>query len=669
MRRRPPFPLLSFVLLIALLSPLLIHRANLPAAAAGPSASALPAGTFVVRVYYETAEDIGRLASFDVFEYNNLEAKYVLAAVDRAGFRQLQSLGFRVEVDEEETANFALLSIPLGEQGGAVGIETIPGYTCYRTVEETYQTAQALATTYPSLATWTDVGNSWEKSVGQADGYDMMALKLTNSQIPGDKPKLFITASIHAREYTPAELATRFAEYLVSNYNVDADATWLLDYHEVHLILQTNPDGRKEAEAGRSWRKNTNENYCGVTSTSRGADLNRNFDFRWGCCGGSSGTPCDATYRGPAAGSEPETQAVQNYMRAVFPDQRGPNLTDPAPSDAMGVYLDLHSYSGLVLWPWGFQSALAPNNSALQTLGRKFAYFNSYTPQRSYQLYVTDGTTTDFAYGELGVAAYTFELGTRFFEYCTTFENTIVPANMPALIYAAKVARTPYLTPLGPDALNLALSSTSVEEGTPVTLNATINDTRYRSGTGEPTQTIVAAEYYVDTPPWVEGAVARAMAPVDGIFSSTAEAVAASVDTTGLGEGRHIIFVRGQDAAGNWGAFSAIFLNTTVPTAVELVSFTATGTKKTIILNWETATEIDNLGFNVYRATTENGTRTKLNAALIPSATYPGSPAGGFYTYTDVTAKNNYLYYYWLEDLDIWGATKWHGPVTARRSR
>lgn len=669
MRRCPCLPLLSFVLLIVLLSPLLILNASVPAAAAGPSASALPAGTFVVRVYYETAEDIGRLASFDVFEYNNLASKYVLAAVDRAGFRQLQSLGFRVEVDEEETASFALLSIPLGEQGGAVGIETIPGYTCYRTVEETYQTAQALATNYPSLATWTDVGNSWEKSVGQADGYDMMALKLTNSQIPGDKPKLFITASIHAREYTPAELATRFAEYLVSNYNVDADATWLLDHHEVHLILQTNPDGRKEAEAGRSWRKNTNENYCGVTSTSRGADLNRNFDFRWGCCGGSSGTPCDATYRGPAAGSEPETQAVQNYMRAVFPDQRGPNLTDPAPSDAMGVYLDLHSYSQLVLWPWGFQSALAPNNSALQTLGRKFAYFNSYTPQRSYQLYVTDGTTTDFAYGELGVAAYTFELGTSFFQACTTFQNTIVPANMPALIYAAKVARTPYLTPLGPDALNLALSSTSVEEGTPVTLNATINDTRYRSGTGEPTQTIVAAEYYVDTPPWVEGAVARAMAPVDGIFSSTAEAVAASVDTTGLGEGRHIIFVRGQDAAGNWGAFSAIFLNTTVPTAVELVSFTATGTKKTIILNWETAAETDNLGFNVYRATTENGTRTKLNAALIPSATYPGSPAGGFYTYTDVTAKNNYLYYYWLEDLDIWGATKWHGPVTARRSR
>ena len=84
-------------------------------------------------------------------------------------------------------------------------------------------------------------------------------------------------------------LATRFAEYLVNNYGMDPDATWILDHHEIHLMLQTNPEGRKEAEAGTSWRKNTNENYCGATSSNRGADLNRNFAFQWDCCGGSSG--------------------------------------------------------------------------------------------------------------------------------------------------------------------------------------------------------------------------------------------------------------------------------------------------------------------------------------------------------------------------------------------
>ena len=223
--------------------------------------------------------------------------------MDDAGLRTLQDMGFRAVVDSQETANFAQLSVPLAKQAESVGIASIPGYTCYRTVEETYAAAAAIAANHPTLATWTDVGDSWEKSVGQSDGYDIMVLKLTNSTIAGDKPKLFITAAIHAREYTTAELATRFAEYLVNNYGTDADATWILDHHEVHLILQMNPDGRKEAEAGSSWRKNTNENYCGATSVNRGADLNRNYSFYWNYCSGcSSGTPCDLTYRGPERG-------------------------------------------------------------------------------------------------------------------------------------------------------------------------------------------------------------------------------------------------------------------------------------------------------------------------------------------------------------------------------
>jgi carboxypeptidase T len=554
---RPILIVLSLLLGIALLPGL---------AGAAPPLQPKPDDDFVVRVYYETVEEIARLSNFDVFEYNNMAEKYVLAAVDRSGMKEIEKLGFRVEVDAEETANFARLSVPLAQRSAGVGIESIPGYSCYRTVEETYAAAAALAAAHPNLATWSDVGDSWEKSAGQADGYDMMVLKLTNSAIPGSKPRLFITASIHAREYAPAELATRFAEYLVNSYGTDADVTWLLDYQEIHLMFHANPDGRKEAESGLSWRKNTDENYCGATSTSRGADLNRNFSFRWGCCGGSSATACNATYRGPSAGSEPETQAIQNYMLAIFPDQRGPNLTDPAPGDATGVYVDLHSYAQLVLWPWGFQSGAAPNGPALQTLGRKLAYFNSYTPQQSYVLYVTDGTTDDFLYGELGVAAYTIEVGTAFFQDCTTFNNSLYPTNQNALLYAAKVARTPYQTPAGPDALSLAVTPASVATGAPATLTATVNDTRYRNNNGtEPSQVIAAAEVYVDAPPWQPGATAIAMTASDGSFDGTVENVTATVDTTGLATGRHILFVRGRDQGGNWGAFSALFLTVTGP--------------------------------------------------------------------------------------------------------
>jgi hypothetical protein len=434
-------------------------------------------------------------------------------------------------------------------------------------VEETFATAQSIAAAYPKLATWIDAGDSWEKSV-DLGGYDMKVLRLTNSDIAGPKPKIFITSSIHAREYTPAELITRLAEDLVDNYGTDADATWLLDYHEIHLMLQANPDGRKMAEVGWSWRKNTNQNYCSPTSSSRGADLNRNFEFLWGCCGGSSGYECALTYRGPSPASEPEVQAVQNYLRAQFDDQRGPGIDDPAPLDATGIYLDIHSSGRLMLWPWGFTSNPAPNGSQLQTLGRKLAYFNGYYPEQAIGLYPTDGTTDDFAYGELGLAAYTFELGTQFFQSCSYFENTLEPANMPSLIYALKVARTPYMTPAGPDATDLALSAESslsgFPAGTSVSLTATIDDTRYNTRNGtEPSQTISAAEYYVDVPPWDNPGLSVGMSPVDGIFDNKVENVEATIDTNGWSIGQHIIFVRGKDSAGNWGAYSAVFLDVT----------------------------------------------------------------------------------------------------------
>ncbi len=505
---------------------------------------------YIVRVYYGNQSDIEKLVPFDLLEFNDKVEKYVLVAATQSEIERIQSLGFKVSIDKERTADF---NVGFGRQ-----MQTIPGYSCYRTVEETFAAAANLAAVYPTLAQWIDIGNSWEKSVGQPDGYDLMLLKLTNTLVGGDKPKLFIIAAIHAREYTTAETATRFAEYLLANYGTDPDVTWMLDYHEIHILLQTNPDGRKEAEAGISWRKNTNENYCGVTSSNRGADLNRNFSYQWGGAGSSS-NPCDGTYRGTSAYSEPEAKAVSDYMLSIFPDQRG---TGAAPADATGIFIDLHSYGGYVLWPWSYTTTLPPNSSQLATLGRKLAYFTNYLPgQTGRDLYVCSGVTTDYAYGELGIAAYTIEMGTAFFQSCSTYESTIHPANLQSLLYAAKVVRTPYMTPLGPDSLSVAVSASSVPAGTPVTLTAQANDTRYRQSNGtEPTQNIAAAEYTIDTPPWETGAAPIAMSTSDGAFNATIENITAAVNTSSLTPGRHIIYVRSKDASSNWGAVSAVFL-------------------------------------------------------------------------------------------------------------
>lgn len=513
-------------------------------------------GFVVVRAYFTDPQMVSDLAAWTEPWEVDYQKQFVVLEVSASQYQQLLDAGFRVEIDAAMTLK---MNQPMAYLPGQVS--GIPGYACYRTVEETYATAEDIVANYPQLASWIDVGDSWKKTVGQG-GYDMMVLRLTNSAVPGPKPKLLITSSIHAREYTPAELSTRFAEFLIANYNVDPDVTWLLDYHEVHLMLHANPDGRKQAEASLSWRKNTNNNYCANTS-SRGADLNRNFQFQWGCCGGSSPSQCDETYRGPSAASEPETQAIQNYATAIFPDQRAAPINAAAPITATGVYLDIHSYSELVLWPWGFTATPTGNAADLQALGRKFAYFNSYFPEQAIGLYPTDGTTDDFFYGDLGVAGYTFELGTEFFQSCGVFESSILPDNLPALLYAAKAARTPYLNAGGPDALNVQVSTAAVSAGTAVTLTGSIDDTRYSSVNGtEPRQPIAAAEYYVDTPFWITTTVpvAYPMLPSDGTFNANVETVYGVVDTTGWSSGRHTIFVRGRDTSNEWGLVSAVFL-------------------------------------------------------------------------------------------------------------
>jgi hypothetical protein len=520
---------------------------------------------WVVRAYYDDPQMVHEMASWIEPWEVHPEEGYVVVGVDPAEYARLEAQGFRIQVDP-------LLTLLATQPPAFSPLQTsgIPGYGCYRTVEETYASAEALAAVHPGLASWTDIGDSWEKTALGA-GHDLKVLRLTNAAIPGPKPKLFAMAAVHAREYTTAELLTRFAERLLWLYNQDPDITWLLDFHEIHLLLVANPDGRKLAETGAQWRKNTNQAYCAANPSLRGADLNRNYDFAWGCCGGSSGYSCDNTYRGPSPASEPEAQAIQAYLRANFADQRGPNLNDPAPIDASGIFLDVHSYGELVLWPWGFTSEPTANARALQTLGRKYAYFTGYTPQQSYQLYATDGDSDGFAYGELGLAGYTIELGTWFFQDCATFEATILPTNLPALTYMAKAAALPYLLPAGPEALSLIAVPLGGASGAPLRLRAVINDRRFPPGSGEPMQAIAAAEYSLDTPPWIEGTVRTPMQPVDGAFDELVETVEAVIDTSLLSPGRHTVYVRGQDERDNWGVVSAQFIYTQPPLALPLV--------------------------------------------------------------------------------------------------
>ena len=201
-----------------------------------------------------------------------------------------------------------------------------------------------------------DIGDSYLKSVNSTEGYDIKALKITGNGVAGrgestEKGILFVTTGMHAREYVPPELGSRFAEALVNGYGIDADITSVLDHTEVHLILEGNPDGRFVAETQPAlYQRKNQRTTCDNPDGQEGVDLVRNFPFKWGLDTGSSSDPCSQVYRGSGPASEPEVQAIIEYAKTVFPaDQRKEDpigqINEPFDENTRGVYLDIHSYS------------------------------------------------------------------------------------------------------------------------------------------------------------------------------------------------------------------------------------------------------------------------------------------------------------------------------------
>lgn len=504
----------------------------------------------IARVKINGNFDVARLSAMglDLLEMREGDDLFILTTPDE--IKKLSGEGWTISFDRQQT-----------ELLRAHDRDTFRGG--YRTVVETRAALENAQSAHPDLAEFFTYGRSWQHLTSNgSQGHEMFGIRLTNRLRPGPKPTFFFMAAIHSRELATTELTLRFIDHLLNGYGVDGDATWLLDEHQIVVVPTVNPDGRVMAEQGYLQRKNMNSSYGGgcpnpPTPTSQyGVDLNRNTDFKWGIID-TPGTPrCGQTYPGPAAASEPETAALQSLVLSLFADQRGPLDTDAAPMTTTGMFLTLHSYSDLVLWPWGWTNSPAPNGNELSLIGRKFASYNGYTAQQSIDLYATSGTTDDWAYGVLGIPAMTFEVGPAsgscggFFPPFTCLDGGTGGAfwtrNLPAFLYAARIARAPYDVVQGPTPEFL---SATLIDGNQVELRAQLDE--QRNG-GQP---IVAAEYYVDTPPW-RGGTPIEMDPLDGAFNTQIETATSII---GPFEGRRLIYVRGRDSTGKWGPVRAVF--------------------------------------------------------------------------------------------------------------
>ena len=249
----------------------------------------------------------------------------------------------------------------------------------------------ALAAQGAGLASLFSIGKSLQ-------GRDLLALRL-NSAASGNeastRPGIVFMGNHHAREHLSAEIPLLLAKYLINNREKPEIKT-LLAGRDVFIIPMVNPDGVEYDVDGDRYhmhRKNMRQNPDG----SAGVDLNRNYGFHWGE-GGASTDPGSDTYRGPAPFSEPETQSVKAFIEAHG------NLT---------VLLSFHTFSELILYPWGHTHAPIPDAPALaayQAMARTMAAWNGYKPQPSSDLYIASGDTTDWAWGARGIFSFTFEL-------------------------------------------------------------------------------------------------------------------------------------------------------------------------------------------------------------------------------------------------------------------
>ncbi len=543
----------------------------------------------VIRFYYDTQEQLNAVAGqLDVWEVHPSDTEpssgYALAAVYPAQQAWLDVLGYRVEIDQEKTAEF---------QSPAAALD--PRYYYFDNFNNNsfnrymVDFMVEMSSTYPALTELFDIGDAW---LGTQGGYnrDIWVLRITNEDPQygeiASKPPFIMMANIHAREVTTPEMAIRYIKYLTAGYlgqggfGIDPDVTWLVNHHVVYVVVSINPDGHvvNEIDWGAYWRKNVDNNDGCSDSSSWGTDINRNSSFKWGCCGGSSGQPCGETYRGISRASEPETAAIQTFATQIFGDWNGPNGDDEfppaAPDNTPGIFISLHSYQDEILWAYECapNCGQPPNSAQLSTIGHKLAEETGEIMNPTGFLYTVDGGTIDFMYGKLGIPAYTFEIGPTygscgdFFPSYDCQDGTNgAPRNFwaemsPSWVYANKIAGSPYKTAYGPDAQNLAVDPTTIPGGLPVDLTATILDQRYP---GEPVTNIAAAEYFIDAP-GLDG-TGVAMSPVDGSWNSSSEDAVVVVDTAGLLEGQHYILVHGKNANGYWGPFTAIFLNVTTP--------------------------------------------------------------------------------------------------------
>ena len=246
------------------------------------------------------------------------------------------------------------------------------------------------------------------------------------------------------------EQALYVLHLLADNYNKDDDHEPRQQSRDPDRQLhaqprrrRVRPDVRRRHAPYCAWRKNRQPNCSGCQA---GTDLNRNYGYKWACCGGSSGSTSSETYRGKAAWSATEVRVFRDFVNSRVKNG----------VQQIRAHITLHTNGQLILWPYGYTRTDLPDMTSLDfatfvTMGKTMASLNGYKAEQSSDLYITDGDQIDWMYGAHRIFSFTWELyppetATVWGDHYPADEN-IAPQtvrNRKALLYFIDIAGCPY---------------------------------------------------------------------------------------------------------------------------------------------------------------------------------------------------------------------------------
>ncbi|XP_038562516.1 carboxypeptidase A1-like [Micropterus salmoides] len=263
-------------------------------------------------------------------------------------------------------------------------------FSRYHTISEIYSFQDMLVAENPNLVSKIVIGQSYE-------GRPLNVLKFSTGGT--NRPAIWLDTGIHSREWVTQASGTWFAKKIVTDYGRDPALTAILNKMDIFLEIVTNPDGFSYTHTtNRMWRKTRKPNSG---SSCVGVDPNRNWDAGFGGAGASS-NPCSETYRGPRANSESEVKSIVDFVKS---------------HNNIKAFVSIHSYSQMLLYPYGYTRTPAKDEVELNKLAKKAITDLASLYGTSYRygsiintIYQASGGTIDWTYNQGIKYSYTFEL-------------------------------------------------------------------------------------------------------------------------------------------------------------------------------------------------------------------------------------------------------------------